>query len=133
MKLESIKGYLIINQTMLNIDVTCSHIEQAAKKLSGSAGISGFDSYQLQRVLLREGKHSDKLQESFAKATKIQANKILDWEEVRALKTKRLIALRKLPVGCHPVGIAEAADRYSKKVIGIIAGDDVIEACRSFK
>ena len=112
---------------LIDIDVTCSHIEQAAKKLSGSAGISGFDSHQLQRVLLRYGKHNEKLRESFAKfsASKIQANKILDWEGVRALKAKRLIALRKLPVGCRPVGIGEAADRCFEKVMGIITGDDV--------
>ena len=57
---------------LIDIAVSCSQIEQAAKKLSGSAGISGFDSYQLQRVLLRYGKHSEKLRESFANATKIK-------------------------------------------------------------
>jgi hypothetical protein len=30
--------------------------------------------------------------ESFAKATKVQANTILEWERVRASKAKRLIA-----------------------------------------
>jgi hypothetical protein len=77
------------------------------------------------------GKHSEKLRESFVQATKIQANKILDWEEVRALKAKRLIALRKMPVGCRPVGIGEAADRCFEKVMGIITGDEVVEACGS--
>ena len=50
----------------IDIDVTSAHIEQAARKLSGSAGISGFDSYQLQTVLSRYGKHSENLRESFS-------------------------------------------------------------------
>ena len=44
--------------TFVEVDITAAHVEQAARKLSGSAGISGFDSFQLQRVLLRFGNHS---------------------------------------------------------------------------
>ena len=53
---------------LFDIDITNAHVEKAARKLSGSAGVSGFDSFQLQRVLLRFGKHSEKLRESFGKA-----------------------------------------------------------------
>jgi len=63
---------------LIDVDITAAHVEQAAKKLSGGAGISGFDSYQLQRVL--------------------------EWESVRTSKAKRLIALNKLP-GVRPVEI----------------------------
>ena len=42
-----------------DIDVTSAHVEQAARKLSQSAGISGFDSYQLQTILLRYVKRSE--------------------------------------------------------------------------
>ena len=37
---------------LIDVDRTAAHVDQAAKQLSGGAGISGFDSYQLQRVLL---------------------------------------------------------------------------------
>ena len=36
-----------------------------------------------------------------------------------------------MPVGCCPVGIGEAADRCFEKVMGIITGDEVVEACGS--
>ena len=86
--------------------MTNSHVEQAAKKLSGSAGISGFDSHQMQKILLRHGKHSENLRESFAKAATKLANSIVEWDDIRALKAKRLIALNKMP-GVRPVGIGE--------------------------
>ena len=104
---------------LVDIEVTSSHVEQAAKKISGSAGISGFDSFQLQQVLLKHGQHSQNLRLAFAKMTQKMANKILDWEEIRALKAKRLIALRKIPRGVRPCGIGESADRCSEKIMGI--------------
>jgi hypothetical protein len=115
---------------LINIELTGSHVEQAAKKLSGGAGISGFDSYQLQKILLRYGNHSEKLRDTFARATEKQANCILDWEEVRALKAKRLIALNKLP-GVRPVGIGESPDRCFEKIMSIVTGEDVMEVCGS--
>ena len=114
----------------IDVDVTSAHVEQAARKLSGSAGISGFDSYQLQTVLLRYGKHSENLRESFSRATKKQANSIVEWEDIRALKAKRLIALNKLP-GVRPVGLGESADRCFRKIMTIITGDEAMEACGS--
>ena len=80
---------------LVDIEVTSAHVEQAAKKISGSAGISGFDSFQLQNVLLKHGQHSKNLRVAFAKMTEKMANKVLKWEEIRALKAKRLIALKK--------------------------------------
>jgi hypothetical protein len=115
---------------LIDVDITSYHVMQAAKKLSGSSGISGFDSYQLQRLLLRYGKHSDDLRESFARATRKLANSTVEWEEVRALKAKRLIALDKLP-GVRPIGIGEIADRCFEKVMSIVTGEDVMEACGS--
>ena len=40
------------------------------------------------------------------------------------------MALRKLPFGCHLDG-SGAAGRCFKKVMGLITGDDVVEACGS--
>ena len=115
---------------LIDVDITAIHVMQAAKKLSGSSGISGFDSYQLQKLLLRNGKHSDDLRESFARATRKLANSLVEWEEVRALKAKRLIALDKLP-GVRPIGIGEIADRCFEKIMSIVTGEDVMEACGS--
>ena len=50
------------------------------------------------------------------------------WEDIRALKAKRLIALNKLP-GVRPVGIGEAPDRCFEKVMSIVTGEDVMDAC----
>ena len=115
---------------LINVDLTSAHVEQAARKLSGGAGISGFDSYQLQRILLRYGNQSEKLRDSFARATEKQANSILKWEEIRALKAKRLIALNKLP-GVRPIGIGESPDRCFEKIMSIVTGEDVMEVCGS--
>ena len=68
---------------LVEVEITNAHVEKAARKMYGSAGISGFDAYQLQGVLLRHGKHSEKLRSSFAKATSRQANKIITWEDIR--------------------------------------------------
>ena len=76
------------------------------------------------------GKLNEYLRESFAKATRFQANRILEWESVRASKAKRLIALNKLP-GVWPVGIGETPDRCFEKIMGIVTGDDVKESCGS--
>ena len=59
---------------------------------------------------------------------KKQANTIVVWEEIRALKAKRLIALNKLP-GVRPVGIGESTDRCFEKIMTTITGEDVMEAC----
>ena len=110
---------------LIDVDATNAHVEQAARKLSGSAGISGFDSYQLQQILLRHGKHSENLRETFTKATKKQANTIVAWEEIRALKAKRLIALNKL-LGVR-VGIGDMYRCFEKIMSTIlISGADVI-------
>ena len=114
----------------IDIEVTNSHVEQAAKKLSGSAGISGFDSHQMQKILLRHGKHSENLRESFAKAATKLANSIVEWDDIRALKAKRLIALNKMPE-VRPVGIGESADRCFEKIMTLITGSDVMEICGS--
>lgn len=63
---------------LIDVDITSYHVMQAAKKVSGSSGISGFDSYQLQRLLLRYGKYSDDLRESFARATRNQQTQQLN-------------------------------------------------------
>ena len=66
--------------TTIQLTITNTHIEKLARKLSGSAGISGFDSFQLQRVLMRFGKQIENLRESFIKAISRQADAIVPWK-----------------------------------------------------
>ena len=54
----------------LDVDVTASHVERVAHKLSGGAGPSGFNSGQLQDLLLKHGNHSAELREAFAAVTR---------------------------------------------------------------
>ena len=75
------------------VDITSSHIQRVANKLSGGAGPSGLQSTQLQELLLKFGNHSAELREAYASVCRRLANNIVDWEEIRALKAKRLIAL----------------------------------------
>ena len=46
---------------MIQPTITNARIKKSARKLSGSAGIRGFDSLQLQRVLMRFNKSHGKI------------------------------------------------------------------------
>ena len=50
----------------LDTEVTASHVERVAHKLSAGTGPSGFQSAQLQELLLKYGNHSAELQEAYA-------------------------------------------------------------------
>ena len=52
----------------------------------------------------------------------------MEWEEIRALKAKRLIALNKCP-GIRPIGICEVGDRFLSKTMAHVTGDDVKNEC----
>ena len=52
------------------------------------------------------------------------ANTIVQWDDIRALKAKKLIALDKCP-GIRLIGIGDVADRLCGKVMIDITGDDV--------
>ena len=88
-----------------------------------------MDSTHWQAFLLKYGNHSQELREAMAHLTERQANNIIEWEEVRAQKSKREIALKKLPAGVRPIGCGELLDRAIDKVMVEVTKDDVKNAC----
>ena len=117
--------------TLTDITITESHIYKVAHKLSGSAGPSGIDSTHWQAFLLKYGNHSKELRKALAELTERQANNVIDWEEVRAQKAKRELALKKLLAGVRPIGCGELLDRAIDKVMIEVTEDDVKFACNS--
>ena len=54
---------------------------------------------------LKYGNHSKELCDAMAVLIERQANNVVDWEEIRAQKAKRELALKKLPAGVRPIGM----------------------------
>ena len=116
---------------LLEVTVTEEHIHTTAHKLSGSTGPSGADSMLWQSILLKYGNQSKELREAMATLTERQANNIIEWEEIRAQKAKRELALKKLPVGVRPIGVGELMDRCADKTMLDVTEGDVKDACNS--
>ena len=81
-------------------------------------------------MLLKFGNHSADLREAYAALSRRLANYIVPWDEIRALKAKRLVALNKCP-GVRPIGIGEVGDRFLGKIMAYLTNDDVKNACGS--
>jgi len=79
-------------------------VQRVANKLTGDAGPSGLTSSTLQDMLLKFGNHSADLRESYAALSRRLANNIVPWNDIQALKAKRLVALNKCP-GVRPIGV----------------------------
>ena len=90
--------------------------------------MSGVDSQQWNELLLKFGKPSEELREAVASLTRKLANNIIPWEDIRALKAKKLIALDKCP-GVRPIGVGDFLDRLCCKVMIEVVGDDVQHVC----
>ena len=87
-----------------------------AQKLAGGAGPSGLTSSTLQDMLLKFDNHSEHLRESYAAPSRRLANNIVPWDDIRALKAKRLVALNKCP-GVRSIGNGEVNDRFLSKIM----------------
>ena len=70
---------------LLQVDITGGHVERVIRKLSGGAGISGLDSFQLQNLLLKYGAQSESLRETFASVIRRIGNTDVQWEGIQAL------------------------------------------------
>ena len=67
---------------LIDVDVTSSHVEQVVRRLRGSGGPGGADSYHWQCFLLHYGAHSSRLREAVADLAMHLANDILDWIDI---------------------------------------------------
>ena len=109
---------------LIDVDVTAVHMLQITSTLSSGAGVSALDAAQWQNLLLKQGGASENLREAMAALTRRLANNIVEWDDIRAMKANKLIALDKCP-GVRPIGIGYVAARLCAKVMIYITGDDV--------
>lgn len=91
---------------LIEIDITASHIEQAACSLRGGAGPSGVCAMLWQSFLLRYGKHRSHMKEAVSALIRCIANTVVEWNDIRTLMANRLIPLDKCP-GVRPIGVGE--------------------------
>ena len=70
---------------LIEMDITASHVEQAAHSLRGGAGPSGVCAMLWQSFLLTYGKHSSQLREAVAALTRCIADTVVDWNDICAL------------------------------------------------
>ena len=113
---------------LIDVDITSKHVSKVARTLSGSAGLSALDSQQWVDLLLKFGGASEILREAVAALVRRLANGIVPWDDTRALRARKLIALDKCP-GVRPIGVGDVLDRLCAKVMIEVTGDDVQHAC----
>eukprot|EP00919_Chromeraceae_sp_WS-2016_P006873 GHVR01016087.1.p4 GENE.GHVR01016087.1~~GHVR01016087.1.p4 ORF type:complete len:140 (-),score=16.50 GHVR01016087.1:497-916(-) len=96
-----------------HIQITSSHVTQAARALQGGHGPGGTDSSHWTDALFRHGPQSDRLRDAVAALT---SNENVSWHHFQALLANRLIALNKYQ-GVRPIAIGEALRRLMAKVM----------------
>jgi hypothetical protein len=114
----------------IDLDITCEHVENVAKKMSGSSGLSGFDSSALKNVLLMHGQASSRLRVVIAQFCEWLSNETPPFAAFRAALANRLIAMDKSP-GVRPVGIGDVWRRLIAKCVLVGAGHSATTSCGS--
>ena len=89
---------------LIEVEVTDENVEQAAKKLSRSAGPSGIHSISMSYWLLKFGGESARLRKSMASMVEWLANGYPPWVAYRAMTWGRLVGLVECP-GVSLIGI----------------------------
>ena len=111
-----------------DLDITAETIEIVAGKLSGSAGLSGFDSVALKNLLLHHGQASQRLRNVCASFARWLANELPPWAAYRAMLANRLVALDKMP-GIRPIGIGDIWRRFFAKCVLSVANSYATDSC----
>ena len=106
---------------------TDEQMSEVATKLGGASGLNGVDGHTLKTWLLYHRKSSSKLRDAFRRLVTWQANNNIPWAAIRALKSKRGLALNKFP-GVRPIGIGNIEDRYVAKILLADAGPSAADA-----
>ena len=114
----------------LDLNITDKNVSFVGSKMSGAAGLSGFDTYNLRLALLRFGRESTELRKAVAIFVNWLSNEFPPWAAYRALMSCCLVALDKMPGVC-PLGIGETWRRLFAKVVVYISGNGVQKACGS--
>ncbi|CEM21107.1 unnamed protein product [Vitrella brassicaformis CCMP3155] len=113
---------------LIDVNITDSTVERAARSLSGSAGLTGGDANFWQTFLLRYGAKSGRLCAAVASLVSILANTIVPWDNIKALRACRLIALDKCP-GVRPIGVGEVLSRLTGKCMTMVTRSDLETTC----
>ena len=69
-----------------------------------------------------------KLRDAMAELARKIANNVVNWVDICALMSSRLIALDKCP-GVRPIAIGEEPRRIFCKVLAMATGSDVVDLC----
>ena len=114
---------------ILDVDITADYVERVAYRIQGAAGPGGSTAMQWHSCLLRFGTYSARLRDAVAGLARRLANTVVEWEDIRALMTNRLIALDNKCPGVRPIGIGEALRRVLGKVVALATRADLEEVC----
>jgi hypothetical protein len=107
----------------IDLDITSEHVENVAKKMSGAAGLSGFDSSARKFLLLSHGQASNCLRSVIAKFSQWLSNDTPPFAAFRAALANRLIV--------RPIGIGDVWRRLIAKCVLSVAGHSATTACGS--
>ena len=95
---------------LVDVDIAGSHIENAARRIRGTSGPGGSIVAQWQCYLLRFGSSSSTLRDADGKLVRCLANGVVEWAQIKALMSCRLIALDKCP-GVRPIAVGKYVEK----------------------